>query len=133
MIWRARNVSVCSPARRTNSLRVRSRWITNFSGACHAHHTSPRPVGATALLVSTATVHVGRIIAQAVPTTDNKVSASACGAGKLVQCGVSSTIECSESRMLFPTLGEVARNGCYTFGKPAECEITESHALYRNP
>ena len=35
--------------------------------------------------------------------------------------------------MLFVGVDEVARNGGYTFGKPAECTPTESHSLYKEP
>ncbi len=88
---------------------------------------------AAAVLVGTATFNVGRSVAQKRPTDDSTMSPSGCGAGRVVLCGSSTTHVCTESTMLFVGFDEVARNGGYTFGKPAECTPTESHSLYKEP
>jgi hypothetical protein len=89
--------------------------------------------GATAVLLGATTFNVGRIVAQQRPTDDSTVSASGCGSGRVVVCGSSSTKVCTDSTVLFVGFDEVARGGGYIFGKPAECTVTESHWLYRDP
>ena len=97
------------------------------------HNTLRRALfSATAVLVGTAMLNVGRSVAQQRPTDDSTMSASSCGGGRQITCGSSTTERCTESTMLFGSFDDVVKGKNYTFGKPQECVAVEFHWLYKD-
>jgi hypothetical protein len=87
-------------------------------------------VSAMTVIISAATVSTGRLIAQAIPTSE-QILPTACGGGVQTRCG-SETIKSCDEGTGFPDFNDMTRGKGYQFPKHGRCEIESMRELYKD-